>query len=103
MRAQPAAVPRDLMPALQAVVFDPMPAVLAALMNYSSRSVAVVAARPILTAAAVEQKPGYPSHWAAAAAAAAARRLDPSRPAAAVAYPIPLVAAVEQKQEYPSH
>ena len=94
MNARPAVVPRDLTLALQAVLFDPMPAVRIVLMHSPSRS-AAVAALPIPPVAAVEQMLDYPS------SRAAARHFDPSRSAAVAALPIPPVAAVEQMLDYP--
>ena len=87
MRARPAVVPRDLILALQAVLFDPIPAVLIVLMHSPSLPVAVA-----------EQKRDYPS-----SRAAAAQHLDPSCLAAAAvaARPSLPVAVAEQKRDYP--
>jgi len=87
MRARPAVVPRDLTLALQAVLFDPIPAVLIVLMHSPSLPVAVA-----------EQKRDYPS-----SRAAAAQHLDPSCLAAAAvaARPSLPVAVAEQKRDYP--
>jgi len=97
MKARPAVVPRDLTLALQAVLFDPMPAVPIVLMHSPSRSAAVAAARPILPVAAVEQMLDYPI----LPVAAAHRRSFPT-PELAVGQACPIhLAVAEEQQEYP--
>lgn len=96
MKARPAVVPRDLTLALQAVLFDPMPAVRIVLMHSPSRS-AAVAALPIPPVAAVEQMLDYPI----LPVAAAHRRSFPT-PELAVGQACPIhLAVAEEQQEYP--